>query len=154
MINFWLFYSVKCLKINLLPCLQQKWNFFYTVIFSAQYLLSASNLFESPLTVFEISDVSKYFAKCSFSFTNLSPDNFLCYSKSFIPTKVLHTAHTTRIELEQNLLYCPFFPQFVKLLNITLDECSLFHSHLKSVFFIVMGREQNYTSASLQEDDK
>ena len=47
-----------------------------------------------------------------------------------------------------------FFASFVKLLNIRLDECSLFLSHLKSVFLIVIGREQNYTSASLQEDHK
>ena len=47
-----------------------------------------------------------------------------------------------------------FSSSFVKLLNIRLDECSLFLSHLKSVFLIVIGREQNYTSASLQEDHK
>ena len=88
-----------------------------------------------------------------FSFTNLSQGNFLYHPKFFIPTQVLHTA-CTPTELKQNLLHWPFFASFVKLLNIRLDECSLFLSHLKSVFLIVIGREQNYTSASLQENHK
>ena len=47
-----------------------------------------------------------------------------------------------------------FFTSFVELLNIRLNKCCLFLSHLKSVFLIVIGREQNYTSASLQENHK
>ena len=68
-----------------------------------------------------------------FSFTNLSQGNFLYHPKFFIPSQVLHTARTPT-ELKQNLSHWPFFASFVKLLNIRLDECSLFLSHLKSVF--------------------
>ena len=105
------------------------------------------------LAVFEILDVTKYFAKCSFFlhkfisrqfYTN---ENFL-YQLSFfmLPILLLNWNKTCCIDL--------FSTSFVKLLNIRLDDCSLFLSHLKSVFLIVIGREQNHISASLQEDHK
>ena len=87
-----------------------------------------------------------------FFFFNSSQGNFLYYPNIFIPTKFLHTARTLT-ELKQ-LVALTFFSSVFKLLNIWLDECSLFLSHLKSVFLIVIGREQNYISASLQEDHK
>ena len=70
-----------------------------------------------------------------FSFTNLSPDNFLYYSKSFIPTKVLHTAHTTRTELKQNLLYCPFFRQFCQIIEHHARRVQSFSQSFKISFF-------------------
>ena len=90
-------------------------------------------------------------ANVLFSFANLSKQFFLL--SKVIPTKVLHTA---RVLLNWNKICCIdlFFASFVKLLNIRLDECSLFLSHLKSVFLIVIGRGQNYPSASPQEDHK
>ena len=105
------------------------------------------------LTVFEILDVTKYFAKCSFFFHKFISRQFytnqkILYQLRFfmLPILLLNWNKTWCIDL--------FSTSFVKLLNIRLDECSLFLSHLKSVFLIVIGREQNYISASLQEDHK
>ena len=123
------------------------WNFilfwcdylssFYTVIICVQYSSSARvttrNYFESALTVFEILDITKYFAKCYFFLHKFISRQLFILPKIFAPTKVLHTA-CTPTELKQNLLLWPFFASFVKLLNIRLDECSLLLSHLKSVF--------------------
>ena len=73
--------------------------------------------------------------------------NFLYQLRfSILPVLLLNRNKTCCIDL--------FFASFVKLLNIRLDECSLFLSHLKSVFLIVIGRGQNYPSASPQEDHK
>ena len=78
------------------------YNFFVQYLFSAS--VTSSNYFELTLTVFEISDITKYFANVLFSFTNLSQGNFLYYPKFFIPTKVLHTARTPA-QLKQNFLH-------------------------------------------------
>ena len=94
---------------------------------------------------------TKYFAKCSFFLqiyhkaTFYTAQNLLCQLRFFIlPVVLLNLNKTCYIDL--------FFASFVKLLNIRLDDCSLFLSHLKSAFLIVIGSEQNYTSASLKED--
>ena len=55
----------------------------------------------------------------------------------FTFTKNLHTA-CTPTEIKQKLLHQFFFVKifvtFVRLVNITIAECSLFLCHLKSVF--------------------
>ena len=79
-----------------------------------------------------------------FFFTNLSQGNFLYCSKFFILTKNLNTAFTPT-EMKQNFLNffsLRFFFSFIKLLNINLDEYSLFLSHVKSDFLMMIGTEQ------------
>ena len=88
-----------------------------------------------------------------FSFTNLSQGNFLYCPKFFIPTKVLHTA-CTPTELKQNLLHWHFFRQFCQVIEHQARRVQSFSQSFKISFLIVIGREQNYTSASLQEDHK
>ena len=63
--------------------------------------------------------------------------NFFILLKVFILTQNLNTVRTAT-EMKQNLLHWILphqdFNSFIKLLNISLDEYSLFLSHLKSVF--------------------
>ena len=71
-------------------------------------------------------------------FTNLSQGNFLCCPKFFIQLKMLILPV---LILKWIKTYCidffliKIFVSIVKLLNISLDEYSLFLSHVKSVFF-------------------
>ena len=119
------------------------WNFilfwcynlssFYTVFFFCTVFI----LCMCYLTVFEILDITKYFAKCSFFF-------FIFISRQLLPEK--YTAQNFLYQLRffildvlllnWNKTCCNdlFFASFVKLLNIRLHEHSLFLSHLKSVF--------------------
>ena len=77
--------------------------------------------------------------------TFYTANKFLYQLRFFIlPVLLLNLNKTCCIDI--------LFPGFAKLLSTRLDECSLFLSHLKSVLLTVIGREQNYTSASLQED--
>ena len=72
-----------------------------------------------------------------FFFINFSHGNFIYHLNFFILTKNLNTAHTATAFL---LTFFPttflqLFVSLVRLLNIILDEYSLFLSHAKSVFF-------------------
>ena len=113
-----LFLSIKSLKITyFFDC--NKNVEFYTILirrliifstqslFSVQYLFSASastrNQFGLSLTVFEISDIRKYFVKYSFFLHKFISRQLFILPKIFVPTKVLHTA-CTPTEPKQNLL--------------------------------------------------
>ena len=78
---------------------------------------------------------------------------FLYCPKFLIPTKVLHTAHIPT-KLKQSFLHWTCFCQFCQVIKDKARRVQFFLSHLKWVFLIVVGREQHYTSASLQEDRK
>ena len=68
--------------------------------------------------------------------TFYTAQNFLYQLRFFVlPVLLLNWNKTCCIDL--------FLARFVKLLNIRLDECSLFLGHLRSVFLIVIGRKQN-----------
>ena len=86
-----------------------------------------------------------------FFYTNSSQGNFLCCPKLFVITKNFNTARSRTVTLNFyndcykncyiEFFFVEIFVSFVKLLNINLKELSLFLSHLKSVFKIVIGSE-------------
>ena len=67
-----------------------------------------------------------------FSFTNLSQGDFLYYPNFFILKFILPVL---LLNLNKTCCTALFLASFVKLLNVRLDECSLFFSHLTSGFF-------------------
>ena len=75
------------------------------------------------------------------------------YPNFFIPTKVFRTARTPT-ELKQIFLHWPFFSQFCQVIEHQARRVQCFCRSFKISFLIVIGTEQNYTSASLQEDHK
>ena len=90
----------------------------------------------------KVSHTTKYFAKCSVFLDKFISRQFLILLEVFYTavTKDLNNA-CTHTEMKQNLLHSFFFffvktfLSFVQLLNVNLDEYSLFLSHLKSVSF-------------------
>ena len=130
---------------------------FFTVIFlysiySLQVLLQGISL-SHPWPGLNFRILQNISRNVLFSFTNLSQDNFLYGPKFFIPTKVPHTACTPS-ELKQNLLHWHFFRQLCQVIQSQAIRVQPFSQPFKISFLIVIGREQNYTSASLQEDHK
>ena len=119
-----------------------------------QHLFSASvttsDWFESSQRMFEISDVTKYFAKCSFFHHKFIHTIFILSKilKRFfiLPVLLLNRNKTCCIDL--------FFCQFSQVIEHQARRVQSFSQSFKISFLIMIGREQNYTNASRLEDHK
>ena len=86
---------------------------------------------------------SQIYLKAIFNTTQ----NFLYQLRFFIlPALLLNWNKTCCIDL--------FFRQFCEIIEHQARQMQSFSQSFNISFFIVVGREQNYTSASLQEDHK
>ena len=98
-------------------------------------------------------DITKYFAKCSFFLHKFISRQL------FIPPKIFYTNSGSSYcsysyWTETKLVALTFFCQFCQVIEHQARRVQSFSQSFKISFLIVIGREQNYTSASLQEDHK
>ena len=92
--------------------------------------------------------ILRIFSKMFFFFSEIYLKVIFCTAQFFILTKNLHTAHTStemkqNSDMKQNINETNvIFINFVKLLNISLVQCSLLLSHLKSVFLMIESEQK------------